>query len=127
MVGIFAEMADAAQTEVPAGAPAEAALAFLTEMSPGLRGAAILDSDGAVLAAGEEGERWAAEAKRLLKAADGHGEEPVERVHVAIEAGEVFALRHEGLTAVAVTDRFVLSSLMLFDMRQALRDLAEAS
>jgi predicted regulator of Ras-like GTPase activity (Roadblock/LC7/MglB family) len=127
MVGIFAEMPDAAQTEVPAGAPAEAALAFLTEMSPGLRGAAILDSEGATLAAGGEDERWAAEAKRLLEAADGAGAEPVEQVHVATEAGEVFVLRHQGLVAVTVTDRFVLASLMLFDMRQALRDLAGAS
>ena len=42
------------------------------------------------------------------------------------EQGEVFALRHAGLTAIAVTERFALSSLMFFDMRSTLRDLAKA-
>ena len=44
-------MPDAAATEVPLGDSAEAALAFLAEMSPDLRGAAILAADGSVLAA----------------------------------------------------------------------------
>ncbi len=55
----------------------------------------------------------------------GAGEEPVEQVHVATEQGEVFALRHAGLAAVAVTERFALASLMFFDMRSTLRDLAQ--
>ena len=54
-VGIFAEMADAAATQVVSGDAADAALAFLTEMSPDLRGAAILDGEGDVLAASGEG------------------------------------------------------------------------
>ena len=37
---------------------------------------------------------------------------------------EVFALRHAGLAAIAVTERFALASLTLFDMRALLRDLA---
>jgi len=37
---------------------------------------------------------------------------------------EVFALRNEGFAAVVVTDRFPLSSLVFFDMRSALRELA---
>src|SRR3954451_12554864 len=94
-VGIFAQMADAAATATPTDGAAEAALAFLTEMSPDLRGAAILDGDGEVLAAsGEEPERWAEGAKALLAVADRAGEEPVEQVHVATEQGEVFALRN---------------------------------
>ena len=52
--------------------------------------------------------------------------EPAEQVHVATEQGEVFALRHAGLAAVAVTERFALASLMFFDMRSTLRDLAAA-
>lgn len=126
-VGIFTDMADAAATEAVSGDAAEAALAYLAEMTPDLRGAAILDGAGAVLAAsGGERERWAEDTAALLALADGAGEEPVEQVHVATEQGEVFALRHEGLAAVAVTDRFVLASLLLFDLRATLRDLTAA-
>jgi hypothetical protein len=118
-------MSDAAATEVVSGDAAEAALAFLTEMSPDLRGAAILAGDGQVLAAsGEEPERWAEGAKALLAVADRAGEEPVEQVHVATEQGEVFALRNAGLTAVAVTNRLALASLTFFDLRATLLDLA---
>ncbi len=117
-------MADAAATEVALGDAAEAALAFLTEMSPDLRGAAILDSDGAVLAAAGDRDRWREDAAVLLEVADRAGEEAAEQVHVATEQGEVFALRHAGLAAVAVTERFALASLLFFDMRSILRDLA---
>jgi len=123
-VGIFTYMADAVTTEVSQGDAAEAALAFLGEMSPDLRGAAILDSGGAVLAAAGDQERWREDATTLLEVADGAGSEPVEQIHVATEQGEVFALRHAGLLAIAVTERFALASLMFFDMRSTLRDLA---
>jgi predicted regulator of Ras-like GTPase activity (Roadblock/LC7/MglB family) len=124
MVGIFTQMPDAAATEAAPGDSAEGALAFLTEMSTDLRGAAILDSGGAVLAASADPERWREDAANLFAVADSAGGEPVEQVHVATEQGEVFALRHEGLAAVAVTERFALASLMFFDMRSTLRDLA---
>jgi predicted regulator of Ras-like GTPase activity (Roadblock/LC7/MglB family) len=116
-------MADAAATEVAPGDAAEAALAFLTEMSPDLRGAAILDSAGAVLAAAGDAERWGECVATLFEAADRAGGEPAEQVHVATEQGEVFALRHAGLAAVAVTERFALASLAFFDLRATLRDL----
>jgi len=103
---------------------AEGALAYLTEMSPDLRGGAILAGDGSVLAASGSPERWREDAAALLAVADGAGEEPVEQVHVATEQGEVFAIRHAGLVAVAVADRFALASLLFFDMRSILRDLA---
>jgi hypothetical protein len=119
-------MADAAATEVAPGDAAEAALAFLGEMSPDLRGAAILDSAGAVLAAAGDRDRWREDAAALFAIADRAGAEPAEQVHVATEQGEVFALRHAGLSAVAVTERFALASLMFFDMRSTLRDLATA-
>jgi predicted regulator of Ras-like GTPase activity (Roadblock/LC7/MglB family) len=120
-------MADAAATEVVPGDPAEAALAFLAEMSPDLRGAAIVASDGTVLAAAGERERWAEDVAMLFAVADRAGGEPAEQVHIATEQGEVFALRHAGFAAVAVTERFALASLMFFDMRATLRDLALAS
>jgi predicted regulator of Ras-like GTPase activity (Roadblock/LC7/MglB family) len=118
-------MEDAAATAAPSSDSAEAALAFLTEMSPDLRGAAILAADGTVLAAtGEEPGRWADDAAALFEVADAAEGVPVEQVHVATEQGEVFAIRNRGLAAVAVTDRFALASLMLFDMRSVLRELA---
>jgi predicted regulator of Ras-like GTPase activity (Roadblock/LC7/MglB family) len=122
-VGIFTQMPDATVPDDAAGA----ALAFLSEMSPDLRGAAILDSSGIVLAATGDHERWREDAAALFEIADRAGEEPVEQIHIATEQGEVFALRHEGFAALAVTERFALASLMLFDMRSVLRDLARSS
>jgi hypothetical protein len=90
------------------------------ELSPEMRGGAIL-SGVEVLAASGGDDGWGEAAAALLGAA---GDESAEQVHVATEAGEVFALRESGLTAVAVTERFVLASLMAFDMRATLRDLA---
>jgi predicted regulator of Ras-like GTPase activity (Roadblock/LC7/MglB family) len=120
-------VADVVASEVVPGDAAGAALAFLTEMSPDLRGAAILAADGAVLAASSDDEaRWAEDAAALLAVADGAGSESVEQVHIATEQGEVFALRHEGFAAVAVTERFALASLTFFDIRSVLRDLAAA-
>jgi predicted regulator of Ras-like GTPase activity (Roadblock/LC7/MglB family) len=118
-------MPDAAATAPPSGESAEAALELLAEMSPDLRGAAILGPEGEVLAAtGEERERWGEDAEALFAAADEAEGAPVEQVHIATEQGEVFAIRNAGLAAVSVTDRFALASLMLFDLRSALRQLA---
>ena len=124
--GILADrMADNSKTGATASAgAAERGLALLGEMSPDLRGAAILDAHGTVLAASDDAERWREDVAVLLAVADRAGEEPAEQVHIATEQGEVFAIRHAGLTAVAVTDRFALASLLFFDMRSALRDLA---
>ncbi|HEY3552259.1 MAG TPA: hypothetical protein VGK66_01100 [Solirubrobacterales bacterium] len=119
-------MPDAAAAAAPSSESAEAALAFLTEMSPDLRGAAVLGPEGEVLAAtGEEPERWGEDAAALLVAADAAEEAPVEQVHIATEQGEVFAIRHQGLAAVSVTERFALASLLLFDMRSMLRQLGK--
>ncbi len=118
-------MPDAAAVAPPSGEAAKAALEFLAEMSPDLRGAAILDPAGKVLAGtGEEPERWGEDAAALFAVADGAEGVPVEQVHIATEQGEVFAVRTAGLAAVTVTDRFALASLMLFDMRSTLRQLA---
>ena len=127
-VGIFTQMPDAAATAPPSGESAAAALEFLAEMSPDLRGAAILGPGGEVLAAtvGEPG-RWGEDAAALFAAADGAEEAPVEQVHIATEQGEVFAIRNAGLAAISVTDRFALASLILFDMRSMLRELADAA
>jgi hypothetical protein len=123
--GIFADMADAAATALPSGESAEAALEFLAEMSPDLRGAAILGPAGEVLAVtAGDGNRWREDVAALFAAADEAEGVPVEQVHIATEQGEVFAIRNAGLAAISVTDRFALASLMLFDLRSTLRQLA---
>ncbi len=117
-------MPDDAATGVVSGDAAAGALAYLTEMSSDLRGAAILGPGGVVLAASDRPDRWREDAAALFEVADRAGEEGVEQIHIGTEQGEVFALRHAGLAAVAVTERFALASLTFFDMRSLLRDLA---
>jgi hypothetical protein len=118
-------MPDGETSEAVSADAAASALAYLTEMSPDLRGGAILEPGGSVLAASDRPERWREDVATLLDVADGAGGEPVEQAHIATEQGEVFAVRHAGLTAIVVTDRFALASLLFFDMRAVLRDLSE--
>ncbi|HKQ17882.1 MAG TPA: hypothetical protein VJS87_04980 [Solirubrobacterales bacterium] len=108
----------------PAEEAAEQTLAFLTEMSVDVRGGAILGAGGDVLAATGEREAWRDAAAALLAPADAADGRAADQIHVGTGQGEVFAVREGGLTAVVVTERFTLASLMAFDMRSALRDLA---
>jgi hypothetical protein len=107
---------------VPDRVLAEQSLERLMELSPEMRGGAILASDRVLAASGGE-DGWGEAGAALLSVADREGE-PAEQVHVATESGEVFAVREGSLAAIAVTERFVLASLMAFDMRTTLRDLA---
>jgi hypothetical protein len=117
-----------AQTSRTAVAPtredAEAAVARTRGMAADLRGCAVLGADGEALAASGDLGRWQEATAVLLGAADLAGDEPFDHVHVGTEDGEVFAVRNGELAMVAVSDRFALASLMLFDMRNALRELA---
>jgi hypothetical protein len=106
---------------------AERAVLRLQEMAADLRGCAVLDPEGRVLAATGNAANWERAAAELLAAADAARGEPAEHVHVATEDGEVFAVRHRGLALVAVAERFTLASLMVFDMRTVLRELAAAA
>jgi hypothetical protein len=117
-------MPDDETREVVSDGAAAGALAYLTELSPDLRGGAILNGRGDVLAASGPPGRWREDVDALFDVADSADSEPVEQLHIATEQGEVFALRDAGLAAVAVTDRFALASLLFFDMRSVLRDLA---
>jgi hypothetical protein len=106
---------------------AERAVRRLEEMAADLRGCALLDSEGEVLAASGEAERrdeWREASADLLTAADAARDEPARHVHVATEDGEVFAIRDRGLTMVAVAERFTLASLLVSDIRTVLRELA---
>ncbi|HEX2358314.1 MAG TPA: hypothetical protein VHH72_00715 [Solirubrobacterales bacterium] len=108
--------------------PADA-VAQLLATSPEMRGCAILDAQGELLAAtGEGNERaWREAAAELIAAADEAEGEPAAYAHVASGDGEVFLVRHRGLVAVAAAERFVLSSLVVFDLRATLRELAAES
>lgn len=123
---MLAQMGDTMTSSTSETPEATAALARMREMSGDLRGCAILANEGKVLAASGDPERWGRAGAELLGAADAARGEPVARVHVATADGEAFALREGGLAIVAVADRFTLASLMLFDMRMVLRDLAKA-
>jgi hypothetical protein len=107
----------------PTAADAELAVARLEELSADLRGCAVLGADGAVLAASGDPEAWTDAANDFLAAVDGAASGPAAHAHVATEDGEAFAVRHGELVMVAVTDRFTLASLVVTDMRMALRDL----
>lgn len=108
-----------------AGAAAERAVANLVETSADLRACAIVGAQGAVLAASGE-VAWGDSVRELWEVADeaGTAGSPASQVHVATEAGELFATRAQGVTAVAIADRFTLASLMFCDLRAALRGLA---
>jgi hypothetical protein len=127
---MFSELSPPGQPTAAEVAPsreaAVAAVARMREISDDLLGCAVLGPGGEVLASSGEAERWQEPCAVLLGAADLAGPEPASHAHIGTEDGEVFALRHAGLALVVVSERFTLASLMLFDMRMALRELAGA-
>lgn len=81
----------------------------------------LLDGDGQLVAVDsgheDDGEALAELARELLERAGAN------QVEVSTGAGIVYALREARWTLVVVAGRFALSSLVFFDMRQALEDL----
>ncbi len=120
-------MAGVSAQQAPSRKAARAAVERLTEMSADLRGCAVLDGAGHCLAASGNPKAWASAGGALLAAADAAGGQAASHVHVGTEDGEAFGVRHGGLAMVAVADRFALASLMVFDMRAVLRDLARGA
>jgi hypothetical protein len=112
--------------DAPTLSDADGAVSYLEQISPEMRGCAILTEDGQVLATSGDREQWGAAARELIAAADAGGGGPVSHAHVATADGEAFCVRERGLTGFAVTERFALASLTLFDMRITLRQLAAA-
>lgn len=110
---------------VSAEASRAAVQSFLARASE-LRGAAILWPEG-VLAASGSASAWGDAGKALLEAADRAAGVPATHAHVATEEGEVFAVRAGPLVMVAVASRFALASLVLADMRAALREVLAGS
>jgi hypothetical protein len=113
---------------MPSLADPEAAVSYLDDISPQLRGCAILDEAGSVLASSGDGDEaeWQRAAGALMHAVDGASGERAAHAHIATPDGEVFLVRQDGLIGIAGTERFVLASLMVFDLRAALRELAAA-
>jgi hypothetical protein len=117
-------MPDSETKAAPSAADAEVAVARLASMSADMRGCVILDSGGEALAASGPLTAWAEAGRAMLAAADTAAGEPVAHAHVGTEDGEAFAVRHAGFAVVAAAERFTLAGLMLFDIRNVLRDLA---
>jgi hypothetical protein len=115
-----------APVHAPTLPDAARAVEFLEEISRELRGCAILTEDGEALAASGDPEEWGEAARELIAAADEAGGEAVAQAHVATGDGEAFCVREGPFVAVAVTERFTLASLMIFDIRITLRRLAAA-
>jgi hypothetical protein len=112
--------------DAPSLPDAGRAVSYLEEISNELRGCAILSEGGEVLAASGDLEAWGEAGRELIAAADAAGREPVAHAHVATGDGEAFCVREGDYVAVAVTERFTLASLMIFDLRNALRRLGAA-
>ena len=102
------------------------AVSYLEEISNELRVCAILSEDEEVRQASGDLEAWGEAARELIAAADAAGGEPVAHAHVATGEGEAFCVREGSYVAVAVTERFTLASLMIFDLRNALRRIGAA-
>lgn len=115
-----------APVDAPTLSDAAGAVSYLEEVSPQMRGCAILSGSGEVLAASGDAERWGEAGRELIAAADAARGVQVTHAHVATGDGEAFCVREGALTAVAVTERFVLASLTFWDMRITLRELAAA-
>jgi len=116
-------MPDAAPAGAFTIADADRAVSYLEEISPQLRGCVLLSAEGEVLSSSGDADAWGESARELLAAADAAQDEPAAYAHIATGDGEVFCVREGELAAAAVTERFVLSSLMIFDLRTVLRDL----
>jgi hypothetical protein len=111
-------------TATPSAEAAERALALLGEMSADMRAGAVLTASGEVLASDGPAAAWGERVADVLAQADAAADDPAEHIHIATEAGELFLTRRDGLTVAAITERFALASLMSFDMRSVLGDLA---
>lgn len=110
--------------DAPSLPDAARAVEYLEEISGELRGCAILSERGELLASTGDDEAWGEAARELIAAADSAADEPVAHAHVATGDGEAFCVREGPYVAVAVSERFTLSSLIIFDVRNALRRLA---
>lgn len=98
---------------------------YLAELEPELRGAVILGPEGEVIENSVPAASGFAEAaSSLVDEIVAYRDESLDSAHIASDEAEVFVVREAGLTLVAVAARFVLASLMTYDIRMTLRDLS---
>jgi len=102
-------------TATPTLTPA-LALDYLRELSADIRSGVVLAPHGGLLAGPEE---LAEPARDLLTAAGDAAE-----VHVSTGEGAVFAARSDSHAIAVVCGRFALPSLIRYDLRMVLGDLA---
>ena len=108
----------------------ELALAYLGELSTDIRAAAVLDGGGSVAAQSGFDTGTPEQVQELVgdlfdgAAKAAAGDPPPGQVEVSLPDGSVFAVREGDWTLAVVAGRFALSSLMLFDLRMVIRDLA---
>ncbi len=127
---IFAEMPAGSRSDAPSAAAAapeqvleaRSGLDALLSSSAEIRAAAVLTVAGEQLAS-TDGRNWSEAARELWKAAGAAGDLPVTQIHVAEEAGEIFAVSDGNMWALATTDRFSLASLTFCDLRALLRGI----
>lgn len=102
---------------------ARSALGYLAQLQPGLKGAAIFTANGELEACDGGEIAWSECGSDLLRAIDAAVDGSASEAHIATQSGEVFMHRLDGRRLVAVAERFVLASLLSFDMRTALRNM----
>lgn len=105
--------------------PGSGGVEYLAELEPELRGAAVFGPGGELLECSVPSASGFAEAAAaLIGEVDAFAEEKLDSCHIASDEAEIFLVREAGLTLVAVAARFVLASLMTYDIRMTLRDLS---
>jgi predicted regulator of Ras-like GTPase activity (Roadblock/LC7/MglB family) len=104
-------------------------LAELTEISSQVLAAAIVDSEGGIVASTlPDGAPLAEAGRALFEQAAGarSGAEPTQ-VEVATDEGSVFVLRDGGHTIVATTGPRPTVGLVFYDLKSALRSIEESA
>lgn len=114
------EMADDASA-------ARSALDYLAQLQPGLKGAAVFSAEDRLEAGDGSAAVWVEGGTALLAAIDEAVGGRAEEAHIATAAGEIFVQSRAGRRLVAVAERFVLASLLSFDMRTVLREIGRES
>lgn len=104
--------------------------ARLADSSTDVLAAVVLDAAGGLLDSGgiepERARELAELARRLVERADAASDRPVEQIEVQAAGGAVFAVRDSRHVLACVTRRAALPALVLYDLRQALGELAPA-
>jgi predicted regulator of Ras-like GTPase activity (Roadblock/LC7/MglB family) len=107
------------------------AVRYLLELSTDIRGAMLLDRDGALLATAGQlpADDLASVGQRLADAARGlsqNGAQPAIEIDVLSTGGAMFLLGEADLLMACVTNRNVHPGLIFYDMHAVLRDLERA-